>query len=53
MNVKDIDLHFDAIEKYGNVNIKALYKVLAYSIIEHENYSKSEKERIRRIIYNK
>ncbi len=53
LNVKDIDLHFDAIEKYGNVNDKAIYKVLSYSIIEHENYSKSEKERIRRIIYNK
>lgn len=53
MNIKEIDLHFEAIEKHGNLNDKAIYKVLSYSIIEHENYSKSEKERIRRIIYNK
>jgi len=52
-NEDQISSHFEIIEKYGDSNLKALYKVIAFNLIEHTDYSKSEKDRIRRIIYNK
>ena len=52
-NTDVISSHFDVIDKYGDANLKALYKVIAFNLTEHQNYSKSEKDKLRKFIYNK
>lgn len=52
-SIAHINSHFEAIEKYGGINLKSLYKVVAYSILEHSELSKSEKEQLKRIVFKK
>ena len=36
-NTDVISSHFDVIDKYGDANLKALYKVIAFNLTEHQN----------------
>ena len=52
-DIAKISKHFEAIELFGSQKAKSIYKILAFSILENSNLSKTEKSRVERIILDK